>query len=382
MLYRTFNGLKISALGLGTMRLPVIDRQEDRIDTAKAEVMIDYALAHGINYIDTAWGYHGGNAEQVVGTILKKYPRDSYYLATKFPGYDLANMDKVEEIFEEQLKRTGMEYFDFYLIHNVIELNIDEYLNPQHGILPYLRHQKETGRIRHLGFSAHGSVETIRRFLEVYGADMEFCQLQINWADWDFQDAKAKVALIREYHLPIWVMEPMRGGKLANLEPEDVQKLKRLRPTEHIAAWAFRFLQSLPDAVVTLTGASSLKQLAENIRCMSEEKPTTAKENEVLFAIAKAMDKGVPCTGCGYCLDHCPQKLNIPLLLALYNEELYTGGGFLPFLGIAALSPDMHPDACTSCRSCTTVCPQQLDIPAYLSDFTERLKIPPTVITE
>ena len=166
MIYRDFQNMKLSGLGLGMMRLPVVEGNDSVVDEAAAEEMIDYALHNGINYFDTAWGYHDGNSELVAGKYLTKYPRDSYYLASKFPGYDLSNMDKVEEIFEKQLKKCRTPYFDFYLFHNVFEGNIDAYLDPKYGILEYLLKQKENGRIRHLGFSAHGSVEVIRRFLD------------------------------------------------------------------------------------------------------------------------------------------------------------------------------------------------------------------------
>ena len=230
MIYREFQGLKLSALGMGAMRLPVMDGDDSRIDEEAAKAMVDYAMSQGVNYYDTAWGYHGGQSELVMGRSLKKYPRDSFYLATKFPGYDLSNMDKAEEIFEKQLEKCGVEYFDFYLFHNVCEMNIDAYLDPKYGIHEYLMRQKENGRIRHLGFSAHGSCDVMRRFLEAYGKDMEFCQIQLNYLDWKFQDAENKVKLLDEYHIPVWVMEPLRGGKLASLAAEDEAKLTALRP--------------------------------------------------------------------------------------------------------------------------------------------------------
>ena len=208
MIYKDYQGLKLSALGMGTMRLPVIDGDDARVDEAAVKEMVAYAMEKGINYYDTAWGYHGGNSELVMGRTLKEYPRESFYLATKFPGYDLSNMGKVEEIFEEQLRKCQVDYFDFYLFHNVCEMNLDEYLNEEHGIYRYLTEQKKNGRIKHLGFSAHGSYEVIKRFLEAYGEVMEFCQLQVNYLDWTFQNAKEKVELLREYHIPVWVMEP------------------------------------------------------------------------------------------------------------------------------------------------------------------------------
>ena len=221
MVYKNYQDLKLSALGMGAMRLPVIDGDDAKIDEKAAAEMVAYAMEKGINYYDTAWGYHNGNSEIVMGKILSQYPREQYYLATKFPGYDLSNMDKVEEIFEKQLEKCQVTYFDFYLFHNVCEMNIDAYLDKKYGIFEYLMKQKENGRIRHLGFSAHGSYEVMKRFLEAYGEYMEFCQIQLNYLDWSFQDAKAKVELLKEYHIPVWVMEQLRGGKLAKLSEED-----------------------------------------------------------------------------------------------------------------------------------------------------------------
>ncbi len=375
MIYREFQGLKLSALGMGAMRLPVMDGDDSRIDEEAAKAMVDYAMSQGVNYYDTAWGYHGGQSELVMGRALKKYPRDSFYLATKFPGYDLSNMDKAEEIFEKQLEKCGVEYFDFYLFHNVCEMNIDAYLDPKYGIHEYLMQQKENGRIRHLGFSAHGSCDVMRRFLEAYGKDMEFCQIQLNYLDWKFQDAENKVKLLDEYRIPVWVMEPLRGGKLASLAEEDEAKLTALRPEEKIPAWAFRFLQSLPEVTVTLSGMSNMEQLQENIRTFGEERPLNEEERQTLLDIADGMVKkiAVPCTACHYCVSHCPQGLDIPHLLSLYNEHSFTGGGFIAPMALSAISKDKWPSACIGCRSCEAVCPQQIKISEVMADFAAKL---------
>ena len=376
MIYRDFQDIKLSALGMGSMRLPVVDGDDARIDEKKAEEMVAFAMENGVNYYDTAWGYHGGNSELVMGKALKNYPRDSFYLASKFPGYDLSNMDKVEEIFEKQLEKCQVEYFDFYLFHNVCEMNIDSYLNPQYGIFDYLIKQKENGRIRHLGFSAHGGMDVLKRFLYAYGEHMEFCQLQLNYLDWTFQNAKEKVALMREHNIPVWVMEPVRGGKLASLSVEQESKLKELRPNESIAAWAFRFLQSVPEVKVVLSGMSNMEQLKENIRTYEEEKPLNEKEMDTLMGIVDEMVKKtvVPCTACHYCVDHCTQGLDIPRLLELYNEHVLTGGGFIAPMALSAVPKDKHPDACIGCRSCEAVCPQQIKISEVMADFVEKLK--------
>ena len=375
MIYRDFQDMKLSGLGMGAMRLPVVDGDDSRIDETKTQAMVDYAMEQGVNYYDTAWGYHDGHSETVMGKALSRYPRENYYLATKFPGYDLSNMDKVEEIFEKQLEKCGVEYFDFYLFHNVCEMNIDAYLDEKYGIHEYLMKQKKAGRIRHLGFSAHGNLDVMKRFLDAYGRDMEFCQIQLNYLDWTFQGAKEKVELLKEWNIPVWVMEPLRGGKLAKLADEDEKTLKALRPEENIPAWAFRFLQSVPGVTMVLSGMSNLQQMQENIRTFAEDKPLNEKEMEALLQIADGMVKKIvlPCTACHYCTSHCPQGLPIPELLALYNEHCFTQGGFIAPMALAAYPPEKLPNACIGCRSCEAVCPQQIKISEAMADFAQKL---------
>lgn len=377
MNYKKFQDLELSTLGMGAMRLPVLDHNDTKVDMEETEKMVAYAMEHGVNYYDTAWGYHGGQSELALGKALARYPRESYYLADKFPGYDLSNMDKVETIFEEQLKKCGVDYFDFYLIHNVCEMNVDAYLNPGYGIMDYLVTQKKNGRIRHLGFSAHGSCDVIRRFLKAYKDHMEFCQLQLNYLDWSFQDGKEKVALLEEYQLPVWVMEPLRGGRLCTLPSKYEKQLRSLRQEETMTAWAFRFLQTIPNVVVTLSGMSNAEQLAENIQIFAEQKPLNAQEQETLLHIADDMlqKKTLPCTACRYCTSHCPKQLDIPSLLALYNEHSFTEGGFLAPMALSALPDEKKPSACIGCKSCEKVCPQQIQIADAMKDFTQMVSM-------
>lgn len=375
MIYKAFQNIKLSALGMGAMRLPVLMGNDAEIDQQATEAMVDYAMEQGINYYDTAWGYHGGHSEIALGKALKKYLRESFYLADKFPGYDLSNMGKVEEIFEAQLKKCGVEYFDFYLFHNVCEMNIDPYLDQQYGIFDYLIKQKENGRIKHLGFSAHGSRSIMERFLNAYGDSMEFCQIQLNYLDWTFQDAKAKVELLKEHQIPVWVMEPLRGGRLAALPEEAAAKLKAHRPEETVPAWAFRFLQSLDSVTVVLSGMSNLQQLIENSKTFQKEKPLGTQEMDTILQIAGDMVKktSLPCTACRYCVSHCPKQLDIPSLLSLYNEHRSTENGFIAPMALMAVPEDKKPQACIGCRSCEKVCPQQIKISEALADFTKQL---------
>ncbi len=376
MIYNDFQGMKLSALGLGNMRLPVKDRDDSKIDKEAVREMIRYCMDSGINYYDTAYGYHGGNSELVVGELLENYDRDSFYLATKFPGYDLSNMPKVKEIFEEQLRKCRVDHFDFYLFHNVCEMNIDHYLDPKYGIYDYLMEQKRNGRIRHLGFSAHGDIACMTRFLEAYGKDMEFCQIELNYFDYRFQDAKGKVDLLKKWGLPVWVMEPVRGGQLATLSDENAAKLKALRPDEDVPAWAFRFLQSIPGVTMTLSGMSDMEQVRANIKTYETDKPLNDEEMAVILGIADEMiDKTtVPCTACHYCVSHCPMGLDIPFLLKLYNEAMVAGSGvFIAPMALASVASDKQPECCISCHSCEQVCPQTIKIPEHLAKFAAKM---------
>ena len=375
MIYRKFQDIQLSGLGLGMMRLPVLNGNDATVDENAAAEMIDCAYKSGINYFDTAWGYHDGNSELVAGKYLSKYPRESYYLATKFPGYDLSNMDKVEEIFEKQLEKCQTQYIDFYLFHNVYEGNIDAYLDSKYGIFEYLLKQKENGRIKHLGFSAHGSVEVIKRFLDAYGEHMEFCQLQLNYMDWHFQKAQEKAAVLQKADIPIWVMEPLRGGKLSKASDEMTNILHSMRPEETVPGWAFRFLQSIPGVTVVLSGMSNMEQLKVNIATWGTDEPLSEEEFDTLVESmdAEVVKSGLPCTACHYCTSHCPKSLPIPELIALYNEHKLTGGGFIAPMAVGSMPEEKRPANCVGCRGCEQVCPQQIKISEMMKEFSSMI---------
>lgn len=374
MIYNNFADIKISSLGYGCMRFPLDG--DGKIDVAETKKLIDYAMANGINYYDTAWGYLGGESEIVTGKLLSQYPRDSYYLASKFPGYDLNNMDKVEKIFERQLEKCGVEYFDFYLFHNVCELNIEGYLDPKFGIYDYLIKQKQNGRIKHLGFSTHGTYETITRFLDAYGKDMEFCQIQLNWLDWEFQNAKRVVELLDSLNIPVWVMEPVRGGRLTTLVPKYSDKLKEVSNARSLANWAFNFVKSIPSVTVTLSGMSTMEQLKENIDIFSKNDLLSAEEKDALITLGREITKidALPCTGCKYCTEGCPMGINIPRIIDLYNEYSYSGLGFRINMAISSMDEDKKPSACIGCQACEALCPQNIKISDMMKKFADVLK--------
>ena len=378
MYYNKFKDLELSGLGFGCMRLPVINGDDSRPDPEAVQEMVDYAMANGVNYFDTAWGYHGGNSEIVIGEALAKYSREDFCLASKFPGYDLSSFDHIEEIFEKQLEKCKVDYFDFYLFHNVCEMNIDKYLDDEIGLADYLVKQKEAGRIRHLGFSCHGTFETMHRFIKKYWKILEFCQIQLNYLDFEFQDAKLKVEELNNLSMPIWVMEPLRGGKLAKSCLGAEKLLAKSHPDYTPANWAFGFAESVTGVTMILSGMSNLEQMKQNIEFFSEKKTLTEDELAALFTAAHfdITGKGsgtVPCTSCRYCTTHCPQELDIPRILALYNEHAYSGGGFIAPMALAAFDEDKKPSACIGCGACAKVCPQKIDIPGVMKRFAEML---------
>lgn len=377
MMYRDFQGLELSMLGLGTMRLPVLEGDSSKIDEAAAFAMFDYAIEHGVNYFDTAWGYHGGNSEIVTGKALKRYDRDSFYIATKFPTYDTSNFGKHEEIFAKQLEKLQMDYVDFYLLQNVCEVNIEQYLQEEkYHTIEYFLEQKKAGKIRHFGFSVHGHWDTFIRFMERFGEHMEFCQIQLNYLDWEFQEARRKVEYCNEHGIPVIVMEPLRGGHLCELSDSQHDLLQSLRPGVTPSEWAFRWVQGVPGVAVVLSGMSNAEQLRENIKTFAEEKPLNGEELAAINQIAHEMAtaKGLPCTACRYCTSYCPVGLDIPYLIGLYNEHLSRSeGGFIAPMALKALPDDKQPSSCIACNACHDVCPQGLAIPEFFDEFARAM---------
>ncbi len=370
-----FKGKSLPFLGLGTMRLPT--DSDGKIDESQTREMVKYAMQNGVNYFDTAYPYHNSESEIVIGKLLKGYPRDSFYLATKYPGHQTAESYNPAEVFEHQLKKCGVDYFDFYLLHNVNENSIGVYTNEKWGIIDYFLEQKKLGRIRHLGFSSHGNVDNLRAFLDYAGDSMEFCQIQLNYLDWTLQNAKAKCALLKERGIPVWVMEPVRGGKLANLKENEITSLNALRPDETAASWCLRFLQTVPEVSLVLSGMSNMEQLKQNIATCNESKPLNESEMNALLAVAEGMKNSIPCTACGYCLEGCPMHINIPAMLELYNEMRFSPAMIIS-ARIESLPEEEKPTSCIGCGACAAICPQQLDIPKHLADFAEGLKSIPS----
>lgn len=374
MIYSEMCGEKVSSLGFGAMRLPM--REDKSLDDVQINKMIDYAIENGVNYFDTAWPYHNGMSEIIIAESLRRYPREKYFLATKYPGHQIAETYYPEEIFTAQLKKCRVNYFDFYLLHNVYENSIETYMSPKWKILDYFVEQKENGKIKHLGFSSHGRPETLKRFLDYCGDKMEFCQIQLNYLDWSLQDAEEKIKILHERNIPVIVMEPLRGGRLANLTQEEAAVLKQKRPEESCASWSFRWLQKLSDVKVTLSGMSSLDQMIDNVKTYSEGNALSAEEEKILMNLAEGMKNAVPCTGCRYCVDSCPKKINIPFMMKLYNDIKFQPS-FTTGMQLDDIPLEKQPASCAACGACAKMCPQKIDIPSVMKDFTIRLeKIP------
>lgn len=386
MIYKEFQDKKLSMLGFGGMRLPTVEGTGE-IDMEHTAQMVDFALSSGVNYFDTAFFYHQGNSENVLGELLSKYSRDTWYLGDKWPGnfvevkngklhMAMGNMgmkdqtfDSVKDIFECQLDKCGVEYFDFYMLHNVTESTFDLYTNEEYGIVRQLLEEKEAGRIKHFGISTHGRPETINKFLNIYDC-FEFALLQVNYLDWSLQEANKKYHVLKKHKIPIFAMEPIRGGKLAKLDDESAEILGTFRPNDSHVSWAVRFLQSLSNMYVVVSGMSSLDQLKENIELFQKLDPLSSDEDKALKEVVAKMATFVPCTSCRYCVDICPMNLDIPLLISLYNEQSNIKGWYVNDV-LGALEEEKRPQACIGCGACNPMCPQNIDIAEVLADFAK-----------
>ena len=361
-------GIETSLLGFGCMRFPVT--AEGKIREPEAEEMMDRAIKAGVNYIDTAYPYHDGQSEPFVGKVMSKYDRNSYYLATKLPCWHVNALEDVDRIFSEQLSRLRTDYIDFYLMH---ALNRDSFRKmAEMGCVKRLEELKAQGKIKYLGFSFHDGYDAFEEILSY--REWDFCQIQLNYMDADQQAGMKGYKLAEERQVPLVIMEPVKGGTLAAYADDITGRFRELDPQASVASFALRWVGSLPNVKVILSGMSTMGQLEENIRTFEEEKPLNDAEMERLLDIADNMINGVPCTACRYCTSHCPQGIDIPAMLKLYNEHVFTGGGFIAPMTIEAIPEEHRPGACVGCQSCEAVCPQQIKISEVLADFVQKLK--------
>ncbi len=375
----------VSLLGYGTMRMPVIDGDSANIDYAEGKALIDYAYKHGVTYFDTAYMYHSGKSENFVGDALSAYPRDSFYLADKLPGWMVGDGGpaKAKEIFEDQLAKCKVDYFDFYLCHSLGSKEDFERIYLNDRVLAYLDSEKEAGRIRNLGFSFHGSVPFFEYLMQVRKWD--FCQIQLNYMDWDNQNAKELYRLAEEYGVQLIIMEPVRGGSLVRLCDEAVEILKGAEPDRSIASWAIRFAASLPNVLCVLSGMSTMDQVVDNCATMTDFVPLTDVDKETLAGAVAAYNRAgtIPCTACRYCFE-CPKGIMISEIFAVYNAA--ASENRLPMsVGISAeevearkkaflaaydeIPADKQAHNCIKCGKCSEHCPQTIKIPDRLREI-------------
>lgn len=376
-------GREVSLLGFGCMRLPRPDPEKQEIDYELGKSMIDYAYRRGVSYFDTAYPYHEGLSELFIGRALAEYPRESFCLADKMPGWLLHGREDAERIFAEQLKKCRVDYFDFYLCHSLSSDASFEKTYVDTRVIDYLRERKAAGQIRRLGFSFHGTPAELEKILARGGWD--FVQIQLNYLDWDFQDAKTQYRLIEEQGIPCIVMEPVRGGALSTLCAESAEILKEARPENSVASWAIRFAASRPNVLTVLSGMTAPEQVKDNVKTMTDFEPLSEKDYETLKKALKAyLQTGtIPCTGCRYCMD-CPSGVDIPGVFALYNKCASEGhlpvsfgdekareanmGVFLETYG--ALPEQNRADRCVGCKKCMQHCPQKIRIPDRMREIT------------
>ncbi len=369
MIYNDFKGLKLSRLGFGCMRFKS-DPKTGEIDQEKVDAMLHMAYENGVNYFDTAYPYLDGKSELAMAKALSIYPRDSYYIADKFPGHSLPGPIDNIALFNVSLKKCNTDYFDFYLLHNITEWSVKIYESEEYHIIPDILKMKEEGKIRHLGFSFHGGPKLLEEFLSRHEGMFEFVQIQCNYLDWTLQDAKQKYDIITRHGLGVWIMEPCRGGKLANLNDEAMDQLKAFDPSASAASYAFRFLQDLDNIKVILSGMNEVEQVEDNLNTFKDHKPLSKEERDTLFAIAESMKSGVPCTACRYCCKGCPMGLDIPMLMECYNN-MKVGSGVNISMRLDGLDEDKRAGACIGCGQCAHACPQGIDVPSVMRELDE-----------
>lgn len=362
---KTFKETTLSCLGMGNMRLPV--GADGKIDYEKAAELIDYVYDHGVNYFDTAWPYHSGESENFLGETMQKYPRESYHLATKY--ISSASPD-YKGMFETQLKKLKTDYIDFYLVHAISDGNADAYI--ESGCIEYFKEQKRLGRIKHFGFSSHASVATLEKFIKA-NDEWDFAQIQLNYMDWTLQNAKGQYELLMQNNVPVVVMEPVRGGKLAKLTPETEAELKAVHPDWSIPSWAFRWLMRLPNVQVVLSGMTTPEQAQDNVATFTDGDALSDGDAQLLLEVCEKYRKqiSVPCTACRYCCDGCPMEINIPAMMELYNKYKLSGAwglkSKLTAYGKSALD-------CIGCGACATHCPQSIKIPDVMKELASAAK--------
>lgn len=399
------SGDKVSLLGFGCMRLPTLPEADSStgpaVDEAAVFELVDYALAHGVNYFDTAWPYHGGVSETVMGKALSRHPRERYFLADKMPTWLAPTLDEAKNIFARQLEKCQVDYFDYYLLHSIQSVSLYQQVYEQNGVLDYLLEEKAKGRIRNLGWSFHGDQETLDYVLSRSIA-WDFALVQLNYHDlMSLEPNEAPAAgrrkpvttgrpaparwmyeRVQASGLPLIVMEPLLGGRLARLNGRSMAVLQAELPQASAASWAFRYVAGLPNVLTVLSGMTYREQLEDNIRTFAPLHPLSTKELDILHQALTLflLQDGIRCNLCGYCMP-CPYGVDIPAVFNHYNRCLddgripkgsrdkdYEASRRAYLVEYERSVPELRQAArCTGCRKCVNLCPQMLDIPAEMA---------------
>ncbi|MDR2944233.1 MAG: aldo/keto reductase [Methanosarcinales archaeon] len=359
------NKEKISLLGFGTMRLPRSAEETYQIDSKTAREMVDDAIKSGVNYFDTAYMYHGGESETFIGGALLKYPRGSYYLATKMPPWMAETKKDLNRIFEEQLQKCKTDYFDFYLIHNLNTENFE--ISEKLDIYGFLKQKQAENKIRFIGFSFHDGPDVLERILDRH--EWDFVQIQLNYLDWTVQNAKRQYEILEKRKIPAIVMEPVRGGSLVTLSEKARNILIGADSDASLASWAIRYAATLPNVLTVLSGMSDMEQLKDNVKTTSPFRPLNESEYETIEKAVKEYQASfeIPCTYCRYCME-CPSGVHIPKVFDKYNQFFARGGTDKnEFLAeYSQIGENRQAHNCTKCGACLPKCPQGLDIPKEL----------------
>ena len=373
--------MKEQKLGFGCMRMPVLDASDPTsFDYEKIKKLFDCFLEQGFTYFDTAYTYHGYQAEKAVKrALVDRYPRERFQLATKMPLRDFKDEEDLEKIFAEQLENCGVDYFDFYLLHNM-GYNVYDKCCKYHAF-DFVKHKKDEGKIKTVGMSFHDMPELLNEILEKYGDRLDFVQLQINYIDWEQPNVQAKKCLeiANKYEKPVIVMEPCKGGTLVNVPKEAEELMKAYHPEVSVASWAFRFAASQEGVIRVLSGMNTMEQVLDNTGTFQNFSPLDEGEYEVIRKVTEIINQqtAVPCTACEYCTHGCPRKIAIPQYFALYNSVMRTTGSFSSqqvYYNNIALNEHGKASECIKCGKCEQACPQHLPIREYLENVKQKFE--------
>lgn len=363
--------------GFGAMRLPLRDPADPQsVDEDELESMIDRYMDSGYNFFDTAFPYHEGKSEGMLKKhLVERYPRDSFLLSDKMPSFCLQEREDLEKFFQLQLERCGVDHFDYYMLHNVSTWTLEALRRT--GAYEYLLDLRNKGRVKHIGISIHDSAEVLDGILTEM-PEVEFVLIQINYLDWENESIQSRECyeIARKHGKDIMIMEPLKGGTLADLPEELEEMLRRENPNLSPAGWALRYCLELDGVITVLSGTSNLRQLEDNLSTMKNPETLTEREREILGDVVQEINKmeAIPCTQCNYCIGECPEGIPIPTFFELYNiEKRVPSRGWSPQMGyyrIYALRSAEASD-CTACGRCVEMCPQHLDIPQWMDRIVE-----------